>query len=93
MIYHSCSDSMYEEVLQMQQRLHAAASTEIEKTLSMQLKHIATVRQIYNLFVVILFFFSGSCESAFKIVLNILFLIFHIKYYQIEQHIANFCSA
>lgn len=39
------NDSMYEEVLQMQQRLHAAASTEIEKTLSIQLKHIATVRQ------------------------------------------------
>ncbi|XP_050730863.1 uncharacterized protein LOC127005792 isoform X2 [Eriocheir sinensis] len=38
-------DSMYEEVLQMQQRLHSAASTEIEKTLSIQLKHIATVRQ------------------------------------------------
>ncbi|XP_063861873.1 uncharacterized protein LOC135101608 isoform X8 [Scylla paramamosain] len=38
-------DSMYEEVLQMQQRLHAAASTEIEKTLTIQLKHIATVRQ------------------------------------------------
>ncbi|KAG0720748.1 putative membrane protein C20F10.07 [Chionoecetes opilio] len=38
-------DSMYEEVLQMQQRLHSAASTEIEKTLSLQLKHIATVRQ------------------------------------------------
>lgn len=40
---------MYEEVLQMQQRLHAAASTEIEKTLSMQLKHIATVRLLYHL--------------------------------------------
>ncbi|KAK8403090.1 hypothetical protein O3P69_000951 [Scylla paramamosain] len=39
------NDSMYEEVLQMQQRLHAAASTEIEKTLTIQLKHIATVRQ------------------------------------------------
>lgn len=36
---------MYEEVLQMQQRLHTAASTEIEKTLSIQLKHIATVSQ------------------------------------------------
>lgn len=29
----------------MQQRLHAAASTEIEKTLSIQLKHIATVSE------------------------------------------------
>lgn len=27
----------------MQQRLHAAASTEVEKTLNIQLKHIATV--------------------------------------------------
>lgn len=40
------SNGMYEEVLQMQQRLHAAASSEIEKTLSIQLKHIATVSKI-----------------------------------------------
>ncbi|XP_071524549.1 uncharacterized protein [Panulirus ornatus] len=46
-------DSMYEEVLQMQQRLHAAASTEIEKTLSIQLKHIATVRQSLEALVVL----------------------------------------
>ncbi|XP_042236080.1 uncharacterized protein LOC121875556 isoform X3 [Homarus americanus] len=46
-------DGMYEEVLQMQQRLHAAASTEIEKTLSIQLKHIATVRQSLEALVVL----------------------------------------
>ncbi|XP_064098306.1 uncharacterized protein LOC135209569 isoform X2 [Macrobrachium nipponense] len=46
-------DGMYEEVLQMQQRLHAAASSEIEKTLSIQLKHIATVRQSLEALVVL----------------------------------------
>ncbi|XP_068238772.1 uncharacterized protein [Palaemon carinicauda] len=47
------NDGMYEEVLQMQQRLHAAASSEIEKTLSIQLKHIATVRQSLEALVVL----------------------------------------
>ncbi|XP_069978885.1 GRAM domain-containing protein 2B isoform X3 [Penaeus vannamei] len=46
-------NGMYEEVLQMQQRLHAAASSEIEKTLSIQLKHIATVRQSLEALVVL----------------------------------------
>ncbi|KAK7081214.1 hypothetical protein SK128_010817 [Halocaridina rubra] len=46
-------DGIYEEVLQMQQRLHAAASSEIEKTLSIQLKHIATVRQSLEALVVL----------------------------------------
>ncbi|XP_076029523.1 uncharacterized protein LOC143018209 isoform X1 [Oratosquilla oratoria] len=42
---HEQLEGMYEEVLRMQQRLHTAATTEVEKTLGVQLKHIATVRQ------------------------------------------------
>ncbi|CAL4058716.1 unnamed protein product, partial [Meganyctiphanes norvegica] len=47
-------DIMYEEVLQMQQRLHNAASVEIERTLTNQLKLISTVRKSLEAMTVLL---------------------------------------
>ncbi|KAK3867578.1 hypothetical protein Pcinc_026972 [Petrolisthes cinctipes] len=60
-------DNMYEEVLQMQQRLHAAASTEVEKTLNIQLKHIATVRQSLEALMVLFNKEPQGMESAAQI--------------------------